>query len=655
MSTVDLDKSSGEFIELLKTFTKDTTINDVKSLMGKSLFLLYDKKDDVTGKRDGKFNDAEWNAFEQFRDTILDSYRQFAEKLSAKQSKNSKTLINQDAVEYYQKEVEKIEKIVTQLEEYGQELLETNHFEELGKYEEEHNLIFKGLKEGETNPEGTLLLENVEPFEIGIPNEELQTHEGIYKKAYIIGFDKLNQKEQQEYIEKYNKAIEWCKKVQDLYENIIGKTIDQLQDVKIMLGASLDGTVTDKYLDKNVIKNVINAWKSKNPYLKEIESLEKQISAERIKFNPDTSKIAELQNILNGVYQLSEQWRLSFANDNNTEEEQTNKSDESTNYFQVSEEVTGMHLDEENEEAAFITGTGVNIGYNKEKFGVNTSGTIETKFLTQKKEESAETTEPQQSYKIGLSTYYNPSESVGLNQNSSICINPDFKMQNHQIGIRYKNTSFMASENIREMQVPTYNELMGTEETSEQTTYTTMFMLNQTLGKFNTGAFVQFANEGTTYYINGSYNYQKDLNKCLKLNFTPKVASSYISTTGNNADITMLNTGINGGITYKNNKTQIGIIIDENIGTQFPQVNNNLSATVSAKYKGLGFTVSNTNIYSAEMKMNKITAGIGLKGKNGELEATYSHSSNSACEGVKSNISQIIFNGKVYLDKLFKK
>ncbi len=655
MSTVKIDTNSGEFFEILKSFTKSTTINDVESFMGKSLFMMYDQKDAVTGKRDGKFNDTEWQAFEKFRNTLLDSYRQCKDRLTTPKKDKSGPKINQEAIEYYQKEVEKLQKIVEQLEESEQELFKIDYFEELHKYEEEHNLEFKGLKDGETNPEGTFLLENVEPFEIGIPNEDKQTYEGIYKQAYIIGLDKLTKDEQQEYIEKYHQAIEWCAKIKDFEENILGKAIDELSDATIMLGASQDGKVTDRYHSKDIIKKVTEEWRAKNPYLHEIENLEQQINAERVKFNPNAAKIAELQSMVNGLYQLSREWRFSFAEDNTEKTAENGSPNNKKSNLQVSGEVTGIHTDKDGEGCGsdFITDTGVKIGYNKEKYGINVNGSVETKYTTQKREGS-ENIETQQSYVIGVSTYYNPSESVGLNQSSSFRITPDYKMQNHQLNLRYKNTSLMMTENVREMPVPTYNELTGREDVQAQTTYTTMLMLNQQMGHFNTGTSVQFANEGTTYSINGGYGYEKNLGKKYKIQFSPNVASSYTSSSGVNPDVIMLNGGIGGSITYKNNNFQTEMSINESIGTQFPQVNNNFTVLASANYKGLGFAVSNSNIYSSEMKINTITAGISYKGKNGEVEASYTHSKNTFGEQEDASKS-LILTGKIYLDKLFGK
>ena len=382
------------YIEILKSFNRSTTVNDVQGLMAKSLFMLYDLKDGISGKRDGKFDDREWNLFEQFRNAVLSN-----------EQKNSKNKVNKSAVKYYKKQVEKLEKTVNELEKQYKEKSKIDYFKEWNDYEVSHDLGFHGLKEGEEVPEGAFLLEEIEPFGIGIEQKEKGCYEGIYKKAYIENFDKLTQEEQKEYIEKYKKALNWCRQTRNFEENVLGKEIDKLQDMIILFNASQDGILNDDYRSEGKCNEVLERYKSENPYLEQIENIQNQLTSERLKLEPNTAKIIELQSLYEGLSQASDQWRLRFSSQDKSNE-QPQKAQ-----LNVSGSITGIHTDEEGEDY-FVTSPTVNVSYGNQRAGITVNGSMDNKYPAS---DNVQDNSIQTGYKAGITSYYKPSDKFGIN------------------------------------------------------------------------------------------------------------------------------------------------------------------------------------------------------------------------------------------------
>lgn len=632
--------SNNTFISILKSFNRSTTINDMSDLMSKSLFMMFDLKDEQTGKCDGKFNDKEWTAFEKFRNNILKNFLK---------NTKSDTLTDKQAVEYYNSEVEKIEKNIADLIDKNKDLYSKDYFQELSDYGELHNVRWHCLKDGETNPEGTKLLDDIETFGIGIPNIDKGACEGIYKRAYIEGFENLTPEEQKEYMDLYSKAMQTSKQIRDFEENVLSKEIEKLHDATIMLGATEDGKVVGDFLSKEVVDEKRGEWEAQNPFLKQIENLEIKIAAERVKFHPNVSKINELQSMLTGYYQLSEQWRLSFTSDEECNPKGTT--------FSANGGITALH-DSEDGEGCFVTSPNLSIRYGNETAGVTLNGSIDNKFSAQKSEDGAGTDNFTQAYKFGVSSYYKNGENLELGQGSNFSFQPNFKMQNHQINLRYKNTNINLNENLRTMPV----QISEDAEPEIKTISTTQFGLSQQLGNFNTNASVMLAPEGTTYNVNQSLNYSTSKNN-LSLSFTPSVGGSYTNV-AERADLYTANTSLNAELRYDNQRGfNTSLLVDESITTQFPTINNSLTTMISTRYKNLTVTVANKNEYFSEQKMNTISAGLNVRGKCGEVGASFSHTRTSMpfeneFGEMSSNATygnKFVVSAKIFFDTLFSR
>lgn len=597
-------------------FTRDTEIDYKKeNIVIATIFGKYDQN------RNGNLRDA--GEFEAYEKAI-----QRAEKREV----NKVTVHYDKKLEKLYKKYENLVKVFDTKE--SKELEEI--FDKLLKFEDENNLDRCGYFEKSEKPEGEKSWD-VSAFCMGDPSVlDKNGNVKIYEKGYILGFDKLDDSKQKEYLELFNRYSKLAKKFAKCYKEYekLDNEHERYLGLKDMASTGLINPkrVGSKQYEDQAYQTYISV-KSQNPFERQIKELEqKRLALYAKKENATQEDYQQIEQYNIQIQQLrnaSSQW--SIADTEYAEKIKTN----GFNVNSINEGVTYTESNPSEESKTsnkMITDThSVSMGYSNEN--INIIANIDN---TQ-----TYTIDPESEFKNGFNSYISADYAKGdskIGASASIQLSDNFSMYTPSINFGYNNWGVNLTNTLQSSKMKSHNE-KGELVEQKSTSNSTNITLFNSIGIFNNNASVEVAEEEKKYSLSSYACVDQQLGKYWSYNLNPIATISY----SQKAESCTLSPSINAGISYNNHKDfKAKIEIKENYSSTITNSKNTISNTftssIEASYKKVRTTASYTNgsdgnTFGGSIELKTKKAGIFTlngsiqKGYNKELKKdTYSNS-----------------------------
>lgn len=267
-------------------FQRDTKVDYSKGdPVINSAFAMWDIN------KNGSFEDSEWDLYQQYCNRV-DERNQRIEQLN-----------NQGLVDFYEKKAQAVCKKLEKIEHQLCEL--SNNFNEILAFEEKHGLYRTGLGEGEKPPKGAEVID-VSSFEMGIPESEEYFSGQTYQRGYVLGLEKLNEAEREQYFEMIKEYQEVRAKYDELYskrENLQTQ-FDDLIALSDMAQAGYIPRVLSEQNAVSAVQQYRRIMSESNPHKERINTLESRIALLAAKINRTEAEDIELMKSRSELSQL---------------------------------------------------------------------------------------------------------------------------------------------------------------------------------------------------------------------------------------------------------------------------------------------------------------------------------------------------------------
>lgn len=585
-------------------FTRDTEINYQKeNIVIQTIFGKYDIN------KNGNLRDSgEFEAYEK------------AMQRAEQREENKVTAHYDKKLEKIYKDYEKLGKKFDTKE--SAELKEI--FDKLLKFEEENKLERQGYFEKSEKPENEKSWD-VSAFCMGDPSVlDKDGRVKVYKKGYILGFDKLDETKQKEYLELFNRYSKLAKKFTKYYKEYenIDKEHERYLGLKDMAAAGLlnPKRVGSKLYEDQAYQMYITA-KSQNPFERQIKDLEQKRQA----------LYAKKENATKEDYQQIEQYNIQIQQLRNASSQWSIADTEITekiknagfNINSITESVTYSESNP-NEETKpsnkVITDThSINMGYSNEN--INVSANIDN---TQ-----TYTIDPESKFENSWNTYVSAEYARGnSNIGTSSNINISENMFSYTQGLNFGYNDLRIDLTNQRITTNTQNTNENGEiKTEKSTTNSGNVTLSHSIGSFNNSVGVDFEGDEKTYSLNSSASFNPQLNKNWQLSIQP----SFGARLSQEAQSKTISPSINTEITYNNNK---GFSTRLNISEQYSKTfaetkiepQNTLTLSANATYNKVSCDLKYTNVSDSNTfgaKLNYRTKKAGTYTLEGSIQKGY--------------------------------
>lgn len=573
-------------------FKRDTKV-DYKN--GNPIINCIFRQFDTDGN--ASFSDEEWN-----------NYQAHLKKLEQRKSEIAKLKINDKAVNYYEKKLIKTAKEFEKLQTEFEQLVKTNYFENLLEFEEKHpNVTREGYLDSKELPKDAKKYD-ISAFKMGIFDEtKKEFSDKCYEKGYLRGFETLSKDEQKEYLELLDNATKFAKKAEELEEKI--KKLDiKYEKYRAMNDLARNGMINkigSKEYEEQVYEKYKEIRSEANPFYNEIKKIEVQYSTLARKNNrtlEENKQLEQYQIQLNQLRVASENWSIQdFEKNINfklTQGFQITDLSEKVVYTTEEQKITDSHS--------------LGAMYSNENWSIMNNFTKEEKYTlsSDKNVENAYSNYLNLEYKT---PDLNINSSISFSaDNNSIMINPSVIGKYKNFGIHYSDET-----SIIKMEMPNEN---GEIETQKNITHTSTVGAIIDAGDFTNTANVSFAEEGVSYKLGSSWNFNKNFSSQKgSISLNPQLDTTY----NQKNKTTSINPQINANFSYSNKSFRTNLNINENWNRTLsrkssPVDNHNLTVSSNTSFKGFALglnfndadnSYSHSNTYGTSLSYNNDKAG----------------------------------------------